>query len=239
MFATRDAVQLTRDLPEHGLRAGDLGTVVEASPAEDRYDVEFVRGETLLRVRLAAADLRPLEKGFPVSETAKQNFLALFLLNRFEEIFASLDRAKIAGQVDAMGIQAFLKQTASYATASGAATGAWGILGLLGVPLDLVNCIVQQFRATLAVIYHRTGRYEVTFDYFIGIVAASLGVSTSSGSAGRTALLQVARQIVVRLAAGSAGRLVPVVGALVAGGVNYVFLTTIGKQLMKLDIRLP
>ena len=54
-----DTVVLTRDLPEHGLKAGDLGAVVLASDS-DTLDVEFVRasGHTEALVTLPAAAVR-------------------------------------------------------------------------------------------------------------------------------------------------------------------------------------
>ena len=47
VFRELDTVALSRDLPDHGLRRGDLGAVVLVV-APDRYEVEFVRasGET-------------------------------------------------------------------------------------------------------------------------------------------------------------------------------------------------
>ena len=58
-FAVLDTVVLTRDLPEHGLYAGDLGAVVELYGA-DGAEVEFVRasGQTKALVTLKADDLR-------------------------------------------------------------------------------------------------------------------------------------------------------------------------------------
>jgi Domain of unknown function (DUF4926) len=58
-FALLDTVVLNRDLPQHGLRAGDLGAVVELY-ASDAVEVEFVRasGQTKALVTLKAADLR-------------------------------------------------------------------------------------------------------------------------------------------------------------------------------------
>ena len=58
-FALLDTVVLNRDLPEHGLRAGDLGAVVEVYSAEG-VEVEFVRasGQTKALVTLKSADLR-------------------------------------------------------------------------------------------------------------------------------------------------------------------------------------
>lgn len=58
-FALLDTVVVNRDLPEHGLRVGDLGAVVELYGA-DGVEVEFVRasGQTKALVTLRAADLR-------------------------------------------------------------------------------------------------------------------------------------------------------------------------------------
>lgn len=56
-----DTVVLARDLADHGLRAGDLGAVVQVHSAE-ALEVEFVRasGQTQALVTLAAADVRPV-----------------------------------------------------------------------------------------------------------------------------------------------------------------------------------
>ena len=53
-----DTVVLTGDLPAHGLKAGDLGAVVFASP--DALEVEFVRasGRTQAVVTLSPAQVR-------------------------------------------------------------------------------------------------------------------------------------------------------------------------------------
>ena len=58
-FALLDTVVLNRDLAQHGLRAGDLGAVVEIYGA-DGVEVEFVRasGETKALVTLKVSDLR-------------------------------------------------------------------------------------------------------------------------------------------------------------------------------------
>ena len=58
-------VILTRDVTEHGLRAGDLGTVVERhvlpGVAEEGYSVEFfdMTGNTVVVATLPASALRP------------------------------------------------------------------------------------------------------------------------------------------------------------------------------------
>jgi hypothetical protein len=60
-FAQLDTVVLRRDMPEHGLRAGDVGAVVEIY--EDHgLEVEFVQasGQTKALVTLKTNDIRPV-----------------------------------------------------------------------------------------------------------------------------------------------------------------------------------
>jgi hypothetical protein len=54
-----DTVVLNRDLPDHGLRRGDLGAVVQVYGA-DAVDVEFVTasGRTQALVTLVTGDVR-------------------------------------------------------------------------------------------------------------------------------------------------------------------------------------
>ena len=60
-FAALDRVVLVRDLPEHELRAGDLGAVVEVYPP-DGLEVEFVTasGRTTALVTLTSTDVRAI-----------------------------------------------------------------------------------------------------------------------------------------------------------------------------------
>ena len=60
-FEPLETVVLTHDIPEQGLKAGDLGAVVEVYDG-DGVEVEFVRasGETTALVTLTVADLRPV-----------------------------------------------------------------------------------------------------------------------------------------------------------------------------------
>lgn len=61
MLDELETVVLTRDRPEAGLRAGDVGAIVHCY-AGGRYEVEFVSGggDTVAVLRLEEADLRPL-----------------------------------------------------------------------------------------------------------------------------------------------------------------------------------
>jgi hypothetical protein len=56
------SVVLTTDLPEHGLSAGDIGTVVLLH-GDKGYEVEFVtlEGETLAVISLRPDQLRAIE----------------------------------------------------------------------------------------------------------------------------------------------------------------------------------
>jgi hypothetical protein len=64
MFKLLDTVVLDRDLPEYGLRRGDLGAVVDVHPPEG-LDVEFVlaSGKTQALVSLTQADVRAVADG--------------------------------------------------------------------------------------------------------------------------------------------------------------------------------
>jgi hypothetical protein len=56
-----DTVVLVRDIPEHGLKAGDLGAVVEVY-RPDGLEVEFVAasGRTTALLTLKAVDVRSI-----------------------------------------------------------------------------------------------------------------------------------------------------------------------------------
>ncbi len=60
-FRELDTVVLAHDLPESGLRTGDLGAIVHLH-APDTFEVEFVTasGKTESLLTLSAADIRPV-----------------------------------------------------------------------------------------------------------------------------------------------------------------------------------
>jgi len=60
-YQVLDTIVLERDMPDHGLRMGDLGAVVEVYEAEG-LEVEFVTasGRTVALVTLNARDVRPV-----------------------------------------------------------------------------------------------------------------------------------------------------------------------------------
>ena len=59
MYTLLDTVVLARDLPERGLRAGDVGAIVEIYDS-DAFEVEFVTavGRTQALVTLRSGDVR-------------------------------------------------------------------------------------------------------------------------------------------------------------------------------------
>jgi hypothetical protein len=63
MLRELDSVVLSCDLPEFGLKSGDVGTVVLAH-AEAGYEVEFItlKGETVAVVSLTEDQLRPVDR---------------------------------------------------------------------------------------------------------------------------------------------------------------------------------
>lgn len=64
MIEELSSVVLTSDLPEHGLRSGDIGTVVLIHRGGEGYEVEFTTlgGETLAVVTLPATQVRPVAR---------------------------------------------------------------------------------------------------------------------------------------------------------------------------------
>ncbi len=64
MIREMDIVALTRPLPEHGLEAGDTGTVVMVHRGGEGFEVEFVTllGETVAVVTDAADAVRSLRE---------------------------------------------------------------------------------------------------------------------------------------------------------------------------------
>jgi len=65
MISELDTVVLTEDLPDKGLRKGDLGTVVMVYNNNAAYEVEFVTldGETVSVATLTPAQIREIKKG--------------------------------------------------------------------------------------------------------------------------------------------------------------------------------
>ena len=62
MIKELDPVVLATDVPEYGLKAGDIGTVVLIHGGGKGYEIEFMAldGETIAVATLPAAKVRPV-----------------------------------------------------------------------------------------------------------------------------------------------------------------------------------
>ena len=64
MIKEHDSIVLTQDVPDEGLQAGDVGTVVHIHRDATAYEVEFVTltGETVTVATVQASQLRPVNR---------------------------------------------------------------------------------------------------------------------------------------------------------------------------------
>jgi hypothetical protein len=64
MFADLDSIVLAHDIKEHGLKEGDVGTVVHVYAGKKAYEVEFVttKGNTVAVLSLTSSDIRAMNK---------------------------------------------------------------------------------------------------------------------------------------------------------------------------------
>ena len=64
MIKEHDIIVLTEDVPDEGLTAGDVGTVVHIHNQGEGYEVEFVTlaGHTIAVASLLARQVRPVSK---------------------------------------------------------------------------------------------------------------------------------------------------------------------------------
>ena len=64
MIKEHDCIVLLQDLPEDGLKVGDIGTVVHIHKGGTGYEVEFMTlaGETVAVVTLLPSQLRPIAR---------------------------------------------------------------------------------------------------------------------------------------------------------------------------------
>ena len=151
----------------------------------------------------------------------------------FRRIFERVDKAAVKRGVDEMGLKAFITHSARLAATTGVISGFGGVATMVvGVPADMLNCLTQQFRVTLAVIYAKTGDYEITFEDFMAIVAISIGVETGAMIT-KSVLTRIAERLLVRLSERTAARVIPILGAAIGGATNYLFIKGIGATLKR------
>ena len=142
----------------------------------------------------------------------------------FRSIFDRIDQLSVKRGVDTMGLDKFINQCALMAAGTGAVAGTGGLFTMLvGMPVDFVNLITQQFRVTMAVMYHNRGSYRVGFDEFMQLVATSFKIEAGI-SVSKTMMESVAEKLFLAFGVRAAERLVPVIGAAIGGTANYLFV---------------
>ena len=151
----------------------------------------------------------------------------------FRRVFERVDKNGVKKGVDEMGLNGYINHCARIAAATGIVSGIGGVATLVvGVPADVLNNLTQQFRVTLAVIYAKTGDYEVSFEDFMAIVAISVGVEAGVILT-KSVLVRVAERLLIRMSERAAARIVPILGAAIGGTTNYLFIKGIGASLRR------
>jgi len=152
----------------------------------------------------------------------------------FKQIFDRINQLNIKKGVDKIGIDKFIEQCAYLAAGSGAISGTGGMLTMvIGVPLDFVNLLTQQFRVTMAIMYHNRGNYQIDFEEFMTFIATSLKVDAGV-TLTKTMMEGIAEKLLMILGTRTAERLVPVVGAVIGGTANYLFIKRMAISVKKL-----
>jgi hypothetical protein len=144
--------------------------------------------------------------------------------NGFEQIFDHIDQLKIKNGVDRLGLDKFIQQCAYLAAGSGVISGSGGMITMIiGIPVDFINLVTQQFRITMAIMYYYRGTYEIDFNEFMKLVATSLRVEAGVAVT-KTMMEGIAEKMLRIFGTRTAERLIPVIGAAIGGTTNYLFI---------------
>lgn len=153
----------------------------------------------------------------------------------FKQIFDHIDQLSVKKSVDKLGVDKFITQCACLAAGSGAISGSGGLFTMvIGMPVDIVNLITQQFRVTMGILYYTQGNYRISFEDFMRLVAASMKVEAGIAVT-KTTMEAVAEKILMKLGARAAQRLVPVVGAVIGGTANYLFIKRMAVRVKEMS----
>ena len=153
----------------------------------------------------------------------------------FKQIFDHIDQFKIKKGVDTLGLDKFINQCALMAAGSGAISGSGGLITLVaGIPFDFANLITQQFRVTMAIMYYNKGSYHIEFEDFMLLVATSLKVEAGIAIT-KTMMEGIAEKLLMILGTRTAERMVPVVGAVIGGTANYLFIKRMAGMVKKMQ----
>jgi len=154
----------------------------------------------------------------------------------FKQIFDHIDQLNIKKGVDRLGLEKFIEQCAYLAAGSGVISGSGGIFTMvIGMPIDFINLITQQFRITMAIMYYNKGTYELDFNDFMTLIATSLKVEASVALT-KTMMEGVAEKMLLLLGTRTAERMVPVIGAAIGGTANYLFIKRMARMVKKMQL---
>ena len=155
----------------------------------------------------------------------------------FKRLFTHIDQLSVKQSVDRMGIDRFIERCARLSAASGAISGGGGMLTIaVGIPLDLLNLLTQQIRVSLGIIYHTRGAYEITFDEFLSIMAAALQVEAGIAIT-KTVLERGSEKMLLRMGSKTATRLIPIIGGIIGGATNYMFIKRMAESVKRMQPR--
>jgi len=155
--------------------------------------------------------------------------------NGFQQIFDRIDQLKIKNGVDRLGLDKFIEQCAYLAAGSGVISGSGGIVTMvIGIPMDFINLLTQQFRITMAIMYYYKGTYEIDFNEFMKLVATSLKVEAGVAVT-KTMMEGIAEKMLMIFGTRTAERLIPVVGAAIGGTTNYLFIKRMARMVKEMQ----
>ena len=155
----------------------------------------------------------------------------------FKQLFTHIDQLGVKQGVDKLGIDRFIERCARMSAASGAISGGGGIITMaVGIPFDLLNMVTQQIRVTLGIIYYHRGTYQVSFDEFLSILAAALQVDAGIAIT-KNVLERGSERMLTRLGSRTAGKLIPIIGAVIGSATNYLFIKRMAEAVKRMQPR--
>ena len=155
----------------------------------------------------------------------------------FRRIFTHIDQLGIKQGVDKLGVEKFIEQCARLSATTGVISGGGGAFTMaIGIPFDLLNMITQQIRVTLGIIYYHRGTYNIGFDEFISIMAAAMQVEAGIVIT-KNILERGAERMLLRLGSKTATRLIPIVGGVIGGVTNYMFIKRMADSVKRMQPR--
>ena len=153
----------------------------------------------------------------------------------FKRVFTNIDQLGIKQGVDKLGIERFIEQCARLSATTGVISGSGGAFTMaIGIPFDLLNMITQQIRVTLGIIYYHRGTWHIGFDEFVAIMAAAMQVEAGIAIT-KNILERGSERVLLRLGSKTAGRLIPVVGAVISGTTNYLFIKRMAESVKRMQ----